>query len=57
MYLMFGFTPSDFTDLPSDVEFTQRLLAEENVLMLPGAVRMNLVHGRCVSIRVDCVSV
>ena len=38
MYLMFGLEPSRFKDVASDVEFTQKLLAEENVLMLPGQV-------------------
>ncbi len=38
MYLMLGFTPTAV--IPSDVEFSQLLLAEENVCVLPGTVRV-----------------
>ena len=38
MYLMFGIEPRDFIGIANDEEFTQKLLAEENVLLLPGAV-------------------
>ena len=36
MYVMFGLRPGAFPAFPSDVEFCQRLLAEENVICLPG---------------------
>lgn len=37
MYLMVGFSPTPA--IPSDVEFSQLLLREENVSVLPGTVR------------------
>lgn len=43
MYVMFGLARGAFPSLPDDVVFTQRLLAEENVLMLPGAA-FNIPH-------------
>lgn len=41
MYLMLGFTPTAV--IPSDVEFSQLLLAEENVCVLPGTA-FNIVN-------------
>jgi tyrosine aminotransferase len=41
MYLMVGFEPTP--DIPSDVEFSQLLLAEENVCVLPGTA-FNIVN-------------
>ena len=43
MYVMFGLVRGAFPSLPDDVVFTQRLLAEENVLMLPGTA-FNIPH-------------
>jgi len=37
MYLMLGVKPT--ATMPSDVEFSQLLLREENVGVLPGTVR------------------
>lgn len=37
MYVMFGIDAAAFKDLPDDVAFSQGLLAEENVFVLPGA--------------------
>jgi len=34
---MLGITPSHFSDIADDVEFSRLLLAEENVFLLPGA--------------------
>ncbi|KAG2185737.1 hypothetical protein INT43_002172 [Umbelopsis isabellina] len=36
MYMMVGVNIADFKDIKDDVEFTQKLVAEENVLCLPG---------------------
>ena len=38
MYLMVGFDPTPV--IPSDVEFSQLLLREENVSVLPGTVSL-----------------
>ena len=43
MYVMFGLRPGAFPAFPSDVEFCQALLAEENVVLLPGAC-FNMAH-------------
>lgn len=37
MYVMVGIEVAHFTDIVDDVEFAQKLVAEENVLVLPGA--------------------
>jgi aspartate/methionine/tyrosine aminotransferase len=37
MYVMIGIHPEEFKDIANDVEFTQKLLTEENVFLLPGA--------------------
>ena len=34
---MLGITPSSFVGISDDVEFSRKLLAEENVFVLPGA--------------------
>lgn len=36
MYVMIGIDPSRFRDIGDDVEFTQKLLTEESVFLLPG---------------------
>ncbi|CAO3667082.1 unnamed protein product [Umbelopsis vinacea] len=36
MYMMVGVNISEFKDIADDVDFTQKLVAEENVLCLPG---------------------
>lgn len=36
MYMMVGIDMNKFKDISSDVEFSQKLVAEENVLVLPG---------------------
>ncbi|CDH59843.1 tyrosine aminotransferase [Lichtheimia corymbifera JMRC:FSU:9682] len=36
MYMMVGIDMDKFKDISSDVEFSQKLVAEENVLVLPG---------------------
>jgi tyrosine aminotransferase len=38
MYMMVGIDVARFKDIASDVEFSQKLLAEESVLCLPGEV-------------------
>jgi tyrosine aminotransferase len=38
MYVMLGIDISKFKDIKSDLEFVQKLLAEESVLVLPGSI-------------------
>lgn len=45
MYMMVGIEVEKFRDIESDVDFSAKLLAEENVICLPGEVSsiMNLM--------------
>jgi hypothetical protein len=38
MYMMVGIDTSKFRDLPNDVEFARLLVAEENLVVLPGSI-------------------
>lgn len=38
MYVMVGVDAASFSDIADDVEFTTKLLTEENVIMLPGTI-------------------
>lgn len=38
MYLMFGIDLNQFTDFSNDVNFSEKLLAEENLMVLPGTI-------------------
>lgn len=48
MYLMLGIEVEKFKDIETDVDFSAKLLAEENVVCLPGEVRnQNKLLLRC----------
>lgn len=38
MYLMVGFDPNRFKGIKDDIEFSQKLIGEENVFVLPGSI-------------------
>uniref|UniRef100_A0A670ZBM3 Tyrosine aminotransferase n=1 Tax=Pseudonaja textilis TaxID=8673 RepID=A0A670ZBM3_PSETE len=48
MYLMVGIEMEHFPEFENDVEFTERLIAEQSVFCLPATVSL-LLHGRTVS--------
>jgi tyrosine aminotransferase len=48
MYVMIGIDPAAFKDIADDMEFTQKLLTEESVFMLPGKAFMMPMFARIV---------
>lgn len=48
MYVMIGIDPTAFKDIADDLEFTQKLLTEESVFMLPGQAFMMPMFARIV---------